>query len=45
VRGGDLVPVEPATLGGDQQTGVDQRRHGDLGSPGWRGVTAARVFQ
>lgn len=45
VRGDDLVPVEPATLGGDQQTGVDQRRHRDFGSPGWRRVMASRVSQ
>lgn len=40
-----VVPVETATLGSDQHTRIDQRRHGDFGTLGWRLVMAATVSQ
>ena len=41
----DVVPIETTTLGGNQDTRIDQRRHGDFGSLGWRLVMTATVSQ
>ena len=45
VRGNNAIPFESPALRGDQNTRIDQRRHGDFGSVGWLRVIAARAFQ
>jgi len=45
VCGYDAIPTEPAALRRDQNARVDQRRHGDFGSFGWRRVMVASAFQ
>jgi hypothetical protein len=45
VSGDDAISVESAMLRRDQNPRVDQRRHGDFGSFGWRRVIAASAFQ
>jgi hypothetical protein len=43
--GHDRIQVEPPALGRDQHAGIDQRRHRDFGSAGWRVVMPSSVSQ